>query len=281
MSPDAQILGFGLGLRAPHYDTVLAQPVAVDWFEILSENYMEAHPGYWELLADIRARYPLVMHGVAMNIAGTDPMNTAYIAKLKALVAHVRPVFLSDHLCWTGTHGIHTHDLLPVPYTEEALQHVCARVDRVQQMLGLQLVLENPSTYLQFVASEMPEEVFLARLAERTGCGLLIDVNNVYVSAFNHGFDAKAYIDAIPAQAVAYIHLAGHTHHGTHIVDTHNAVVAAAVWELYRYTLQRNGMIPTMIEWDGDIPAFDVLLGELDRARAIAQPFLPALREAV
>jgi uncharacterized protein (UPF0276 family) len=262
--------GFGLGLRQPHYEQVLKERPAVVWFEVLSENFMEAHPGHWEYLADLRELYPLVLHGVGMNIAGTDPVDCDYLAKLKRLVAHVRPPCVSDHLCWTSAHGVNSHDLLPVPYTQEALAHVADRIAQVQDALGLPLVLENPSTYTEFQASTMPEWEFLAALAERTGCGLLLDVNNVYVSAFNHRYDAKHYIDAIPAGSVAYIHLAGHRHLKTHIVDTHDDHVADAVWELYRHAVNRLGMTATMIEWDGNIPAFGVLMAELAKAREAA-----------
>ena len=265
-------LGFGLGLRQPYYEAVAKGEVRADWFEVLSENFMEAHPGHWELLADIRAHYPLVLHGVAMNIAGMDAPDEDYFKKLKRLAEHVQPAFISDHLCWTGAHGINSHDLLPVPYTEEALSHVVTRIKRVQDLLGRQLVLENPSTYTEFAASTMPEWEFLARMAEDAGCGLLLDVNNVYVSAFNHRYDAKAYIDALPASRVAYVHLAGHRNMGTHIIDTHDDHVAADVWDLYRYTVERMGPLSTMIEWDGSIPELNVLLAELDKARAIAVP---------
>jgi len=262
--------GFGLGLRQQHYDTVLAGGVTVDWFEVLSENFMEAHDGYWQLLADVRAKYPLVMHGVAMNIGGTDPIDAAYMAKLKKLAEVARPVYISDHLCWTGTHGVHSHDLLPVPYTKEALAHIVGRVRQVQDMLGRQLVVENPSTYAEFQASSMPEWEFLAELAEKADCLLLLDVNNVYVGAYNHHYDARHYIDVIPAERVAYMHLAGHKNKGTHIVDTHDDYVVDAVWDLYRYTVAKLGAVPTMIEWDANVPEFSVLLSELDKARTIA-----------
>jgi uncharacterized protein (UPF0276 family) len=263
--------GYGLGLREPHYDQVVKSRRPVDWFEILSENYMEAHPGHWEFLADVRAQYPLVMHGVAMNIAGADPIDEAYLAKLKALAKVVKPICVSDHLCWTSAHGVNSHDLLPVPYTKEALAHVAGRVKQVQDILGQPLVLENPSTYTEFKASAMSEWEFLAELAERSGCYLLLDVNNVYVSAFNHRYDAKRYIDAIPESRVAYIHLAGHRNCGTHIIDTHDDHVIDEVWNLYRYTIAKLGHKPTMVEWDDNIPAFDVLLAELGKARDVAE----------
>jgi len=267
---EARISGFGLGLRQPHYEQVLREHPTMDFFEVLSENFMEAHPGHWELLADLRRHYPLILHGIGMNIAGIDPMDRDYLQKLKRLAAHVDPALISDHLCWTGAHGINSHDLLPVPYTQEALAHTAARVDAVQQALGRSLVLENPSTYTEFQASTMQEWDFLAQLAARTGCGLLLDINNVYVSAFNHRYDAKRYLDAIPPASVAYIHLAGHRFLGTHIIDTHDDYIVAEVWELYRHWVQRHGETPTMVEWDDRIPAFAVLEGELAKARSFA-----------
>ena len=269
--------GFGLGLRQPHYETALKTRVNVDWFEILSENFMEAHPGHWEFLTDLRAEYPLILHGVGMNIGGTDPVDKAYLATLKKLADIAKPLFISDHLCWTGTHGINSHDLLPVPYTQEALDHIAGRIQQVQDALGRPLVLENPSTYVEFSASTMPEWEFLATLAQAADCGLLLDVNNVYVSAFNHRYDARHYIDTIPADRVAYIHLAGHRNNGTHIIDTHDDHVVSEVWELYRYTIARLGQTATMVEWDGNIPEFTLLLAELDKARSVSAS---ALRKA-
>ena len=267
---DMARLGYGLGLRATFYEAAARGEIACDWFEVMSENFMEAHPGHSELLADIRRHYPLALHGVAMNIAGVDPMD-AYLGKLKSLAAQVRPACISDHLCWTSVDGIHAHDLLPVPYTEEALTHVTARVNRVQDALGQRLVLENPSAYTEFEASTMREGEFLAKLCDATGCGLLLDVNNVYVSAFNQRFDAKAYIDALPLTRVAYVHLAGHRHLGTHIIDTHDDHVAGDVWDLYRYVVGRLPKANTLLEWDGDVPAMDVLTAELGKARDIGQ----------
>ncbi|MDE3037947.1 MAG: DUF692 domain-containing protein [Pseudomonadota bacterium] len=265
-------LGFGLGLRAPHYDTILAErPKGVEWFEIISENFIEAHRGYRQFLADLRQDYPIVMHGVSLSIGSTDPLNTEYLKKLGALADFLQVPWLSDHLCWTGIGGKNTHDLLPVPYTEKALKHIAGRVRQVQDVLQRPLVLENPSSYVTFADSSMPEWEFMARLAEEADCGILLDVNNVYVSAFNHRFDAKRYIDAIPAERIVQIHLAGHDHRGTHIIDTHDNYVIDAVWELYAYTLQRKGLISTMVEWDDNIPAFDVLLAEIDKARQWAQ----------
>ena len=264
-------LGFGLGLRAPHYDAMLAaRPKTVDWFEIISENFIDAHQGYWEFLSDLRRDYPIIMHGVSLNIGSTDPLNGEYLSKLKKLANHLDVPWVSDHLCWTGVNAHNSHDLLPLPYTEAMLTHIAARIGQVQQTLGRRFVLENPSSYLEFNSSTITEWEFLARLAEQTGCGLLLDVNNVYVSAFNHGFDAKTFIDAMPASAIAQIHLAGHLNLGTHIVDTHDGHVMDDVWKLYAYTIRTKGMIPTMIEWDENIPEFDVLLAELVKAKHAA-----------
>jgi uncharacterized protein (UPF0276 family) len=265
-------LGFGLGLRAQHYDHVLAQrPKNIDWFEIISENFLEAHHGYRDFLADLRRDYPLVMHGVSLSIGSTDPLNREYLAKLKNLAEFLNVPWLSDHLCWTGINGKNTHDLLPVPYSEESLKNITTRIKQVQDILGRHIVLENPSSYLEFNDSSMREWEFLARMSEEGDCGLLLDINNIYVSAFNHGYDARDYIDAIPADRIVQIHLAGHQNFGTHIIDTHDHPVLDDVWELYRYTIQTKGIITTMVEWDDNIPEFDILTAELDKARAAAR----------
>lgn len=266
-------LGFGLGLRFPHYETILrTRPGAVDWFEIISENFIDAHPGHLDFLTDLRRTYPIVMHGVSLSIGGTDPLNNLYLAKIKKLARAIDAPWVSDHLCWTGMAHTNTHDLLPVPYTEETLAHVVSRIRQVQDVLERPLVIENPSTYLEFKDSTLTEWEFLARVAEAADCALLLDVNNVYVSAFNHRYDAQAYINAIPADRVVQIHLAGHQNNGTHIIDTHDHPVIDDVWELYRYTMNRIGFVSTMVEWDDHIPAFDVLIAELDKARAFVNP---------
>jgi uncharacterized protein (UPF0276 family) len=265
-------LGFGLGLRAQHYDEILAtRPKGVQWFEIISENFIDAHKGYWEFLADIRRDYPIVMHGVSLSIGSPDRLDKEYLARLKKLADFLEAPWVSDHLCWTGAHGKNTHDLLPVPYNKASLEHIAARVQQVQEALGRTLVLENPSSYLEFAGGEMSEYEFLAQLAEKADCALLLDVNNVYVSAFNHGYDAKTYIDALPAERIVQIHLAGHQHMGTHIIDTHDNHVTEAVWELYRHTIASKGAISTMVEWDEQVPELAVLLAELDKARHAAQ----------
>lgn len=263
-------IGFGLGLRNPHYDHILTHRPKVGWFEIISENFMDAHQGYRDFLSDLRRDYPIVMHGVSLSIGAVDPLNRDYVKKLKDLMDFLEPPWVSDHLCFTGFAGRNTHDLLPVPYTKEALAHISDRVMQVQDHLKRPLVLENPSSYLQFAADTMPEWEFIAALAARTGCGLLLDVNNVYVSAFNHGFDAKRYIDALPAEQIAQIHLAGHRPKGNYILDTHDAPVADPVWELYTYALKTKGFRSTMIEWDEQIPPFETMLAELQKAESHA-----------
>jgi uncharacterized protein (UPF0276 family) len=270
---------FGLGLRPQHYLEILDGPTAqgqgrVDWFEAISENYMGPGGKPLHYVECIRADYPLVMHGVSLSIGASDPLNIEYLDALKALAERLQPMWLSDHLCWTGAHGRNMHDLLPLPYTEEALAHVATRVERVQEHLGRELVLENVSSYVEFAHSTMSEWEFIAELTRRTGCGLLLDVNNIYVSAFNHGFDARDFLAGIPADRVRQIHLAGHSNMGTHIIDTHDAPVVDPVWQLYADALRRFGPVPTMIERDDNIPPFAELVTELDTARGLARDTL-------
>jgi uncharacterized protein (UPF0276 family) len=260
--------GYGLGLRASHYEHILKHRPKLDWFEIISENYIDAHQGYWRMLADLRHDYQFVMHGVSLSIGATDPLDKSYLAKLKKLADFLEISWMSDHLCFTGMQNRNTHDLLPIPYTEEALAHVIPRVDAVQETLGRPIALENASSYLEFNGSQISEPEFLNELVKRTGCGILLDVNNVYISSFNHGWDAKDYIDAIPEQAIMQYHLAGHTNKKNHIIDTHDDYVADAVWDLFDYTLQTKGFKNTMIEWDDNIPDFEVLMAELEKAKA-------------
>ena len=266
---DPAIQGFGLGLRTEHYADFERRGTTVDWLEILSENYMVPGGRPLHHLDRIRADHPMVMHGVSMSIGGTDPLDLDYLRELKALAARVQPAWLSDHLCWTGVNGRNLHDLLPLPMSEAALRHVAARLDEVQHRLGRRIAIENLSSYVRFAADEMREYEFVAELLKRTDALLLLDVNNVYVSSVNHGFDARAYIDAMPADRVVQIHLAGHSEQDGFLVDTHDAPVCDAVWDLYRYTLTRLGPRPTMIERDDHIPALDELLAELDIARRI------------
>ncbi len=263
-------LGFGLGLRPKHYPAILDGTPEVDWFEILSENYMVEGGRPLAKLMAVRERYPMVMHGVSLSIGSTDPIDMDYLARLKALAERVEPAIISDHLCWTGIGGLNMHDLLPLPLTEEALAHVVSRVDQVQSFLGRTIALENASTYVTFAQDAIPEWEFLAEIARRAGCRLLLDVNNVYVSAFNHDFRATDYIDAIPRDSVAYIHLAGHEHNKTYIIDTHDHPVVEDVWQLYAYAIQRLGPVATMIERDDKIPPLEELTQELAHARKVA-----------
>jgi len=260
-------LGVGLGLRTVHYSQILEAEPAVDWFEIISDNYMETagRPLYY--LDAIAERYPIVMHGVALSIGSSDPLDRGYLANLRALRDRTRARWVSDHLCWTGVLGKNTHDLLPMPYTEEALAHVVARVKEVQDVLGAPLALENPSTYAEFAASPMREWEFLARMAEQADCAILLDVNNVYVSARNHGFDPKVYLDAIPFDRVVQLHVAGHTDHGTHIIDSHIGPVVDDVWKLLGEAHRRARGAPVLLEWDAEIPSFEETHAEALRAK--------------
>jgi uncharacterized protein len=260
-------LGIGIGLRTVHYPHILEEKPDVDFFEVLSENYMDTGGRPVWVLDQVAGRYPVVLHGVSMNIGSTDPLDRGHLAKLKALADRTRARWVSDHLCWTGVAGRNTHDLLPMPLTEEALAHVAARVRTVSDILERPLMLENASTYAEFASSSMPEWEFFGRLMEDADCGMLLDVNNVYVSSFNHGFDPEAYVDAIDPARVTQYHLAGHTNKGTHIVDTHNDHVIDPVWQLFQRSVRRTGNVSTLLEWDADIPAFDVVHGEALKAR--------------
>lgn len=260
-------LGYGLGLRSQHYNYIIQNKPEVDWFEIISENYMNSRGRPREKLDEIRSHYPVVMHGVSLSIGSTDPLNIEYLQKLKQLADEIKPVWISDHLCWTGINGRNTHDLLPVPLTTEALHHITDRIKQVQDLLGRTLLLENPSSYLTFRADHIPEYEFMAELAEKADCALLLDINNIYVASYNQRLSPKTYIDAIPQNRVVQFHLAGHTNAGTHIVDTHDTHVNEAVWDLYAQAQNRFGNISTMVEWDGNIPEFSILEDELNKAR--------------
>ncbi len=263
--------GYGLGLRTEHFDAVLEENPAVDWFEIISENFMVAGGKPRHYLDAIRARYPLAMHGVSLSIGSTDPLDLHYLGELRQLAWDVEPIWISDHLCWTGNGGINSHDLMPLPYTEEAIAHVASRIGQVQEFLGREILIENVSTYVSFANAEMEEAVFLSEIARLSGCRILLDVNNIYVSSRNHGFDADAYVAALPAEKIWQIHLAGHSDYGDYVIDTHDHPVRDEVWALYARTLQRIGQVTTMIERDDDIPPLADLVAELDQARTIGE----------
>ncbi|MCS6884394.1 MAG: DUF692 domain-containing protein [Acidobacteriota bacterium] len=260
-------LGLGVGLRTVHYQHILSNYPRVDWFEIISENFLDTEGRPMYVLDQVAERYPVVMHGVSMSIGSTDPINFEYLRKLKALAKRINAPWVSDHLCWTGVSGKNVHDLLPMPYNEESLKHTVERVKIVSDFLERPLVLENPSSYIEFANSSMTEWDFLAALLEEADCGMLLDINNVYVSSFNHSFDPKRYIDAIPADRVVQYHLAGHTSYGTHIIDTHSDYVIDEVWGLYKYANEVIGSRATLLEWDDDIPDFDTVHNEVLKAQ--------------
>jgi len=264
-------LGYGLGLRTDHYEDVLNDRPAVDWFEILSENYMVdgGKPLYY--LDKIRENYPMVMHGVSMSIGSVEPLNRDYLKQLKALIERVQPAWFSDHLCWTGVDGINLHDLMPLPYTEEAIQHVVDRVNQVQDFIGRRMLLENVSSYITYSDSQISEWEFLSEIAQRADCLILLDINNIYVSAYNHNFDPINYLEAIPTERVYQFHLAGHTQEENLIIDTHDHPIADPVFDLYARAVARFGRVSTMIERDDNIPPLAELLEELAQVRAIGE----------
>jgi uncharacterized protein (UPF0276 family) len=268
-------LGLGVGLRNKHFHHLLHNPPQVDWFEIISENYTDDYGFARHVLTHIRKQVPVVMHGVSLSIGSTDPLNMGYLKKLKALAEEIEPMWISDHLCWTGVMGVNTHDLLPMPLTSESLAHVADRVAQVQDFLQRPLVLENPSTYLEFKASDIPEWEFLSQLATTTGCGLLLDVNNVFVSAHNHGYDAEHYIRSLPAKHIVQIHIAGPTDYGDLLVDTHDSPVPHKVWQLYKLAHELTGGVSTLLEWDANIPEYDELVEELFKAKKVLKGDMP------
>jgi len=274
-------LGLGVGLRNKHFHHLLHNPPQVDWFEIISENYIDDFGFARHVLDHVRKDVPVVMHGVSLSIGSTDPLNLEYLKKLKTLASEIEPMWISDHLCWTGVQGINTHDLLPMPLTGESLAHVASRVQQVQDFLQRPLILENPSTYLEFKASEIPEWEFLSELAITTGCGLLLDVNNVFVSAHNHGFDAVNYIRNLPHSHIVQIHIAGPTDYGQLLVDTHDQPVPQQVWRLYKLAHELTGDVSTLLEWDANIPDYPELVEELFKAKKVLKGDMPEMQVQV
>ena len=268
-------LGHGIGLRLAHFAHLLEHGVSgVDWMEIISENFFEPGGRPQAVLERVRADVPIVMHGVSMAIGSVDPVPGDYLTRLRALADRVEPAWISDHLCWGGHAGRYAHDLLPLPYTGEALDHVAWQIDRAQERLGRSILIENVSSYVEFAASEMTEWEFLLEVARRTGCRILLDVNNIYVSARNHGYAPEAYLDAIPAERIGQVHLAGHTDHGSYIIDTHVGPVPDPVWQLYERLIRRVGPVPTLVEWDEATPDYATVVAESRRARALEEAVL-------
>ena len=269
-------LGLGVGLRSKHFPYLMNEPdMLVDWFEIISENFLDNHGYGKHVMLEIAKVKPMVMHGVSMNIGSKDPLNIEYLKKLKTLAHEVQPVWISDHLCWTGIAHHNSHDLLPLPLNEESLIHVIKRVQQVQDFLERPLILENPSTYMEFEMSTMTEWDYLTNLVEETNCGLLLDVNNVYVSSFNHGYDPEEYIKNLPHQSIVQIHLAGPTHAGDLMIDTHDQPVPKRVWELYKLVDELTGGVSTLLEWDANIPEYPELVEELNKAKKVLQGNVP------
>ena len=285
-------LGVGVGLRTTHYNHILTAWPKVSWFEIISENYMQTDGRPMFLLDRIAERYPVVMHGVSLSIGSTDPLNRTYLTGLKALRERVRSPWLSDHLCWTGVQGRNSHDLLPMPYTEESLRHVVSRVRQVMEFIEVPLLLENPSTYVEFAGSTLSEWEFLAALCQETGCGLMLDVNNIYVSSRNHGFAVSDYLDGLPWDRVVQMHVAGHSDNGSHCVDTHIGPVIDPVWKIFAEAYRRSGGASVLLEWDAEIPSFPevhrealrahdfVTRGAIPTPRGIPRPQVVAARKA-
>jgi len=262
-----------VGLRSDHYDVITRDWPLVDWFEAITENFMDSGGRPIAVLDEVRRHYPVALHGVSLSIGSADPLNRRYLQRFRALIDHIEPAIVSDHLCWTGVDGENLHDLLPLPFTEEAVQHVSERVEEVQRFLGRRILLENVSSYVTYRHSVMPEWEFLTRVAEQSGCGILLDLNNLYVNAFNHRFDPLDYLNFIPPDLVGQFHLAGHTDRGKYLFDTHGAPVIDPVWSLYREALRRYGTVATLIEWDEDIPPFDGLMAEAQKAKVIYNEF--------
>jgi len=266
---DLRIRGAGIGLRSQHHQEIIDRQPSVPWFEVLSENYYGAGGTALAKLEKVRNLYPITLHGVGMSLGSTDPLNFEYLARLKSLADRFEPEWVSDHLAWISVGGEYVHDLLPLPCTQEALDHVVARIGQVQDFLGRRILIENPSTYLSYTDAEMPEWEFFREVAELSDCDILFDVNNAYVNASNHGFAATSYLDALPLARVREIHLAGFAQLDSYLFDTHGDRIHPPVWELYQLTIQRTGPVPTLIEWDTDIPPFETLQEEAERAQQI------------
>lgn len=273
-------LGYGVGLRSCHFpwleQNLYPEQTGIDWFEVITENIMDNYGYARQFLLKIREYYPIALHGVSLSIGSTDPLNQDYLNKLKKLDQELKPDIISDHLCWTGVHGINSHDLLPVPLTQESLNHICNRLEQVQDYLARPILLENPSSYLSFTENEYHEADFLKELVKRTGCKLLIDLNNIYVSSINIGFDPYEYLIKLPIKDIHQCHLAGPTHMGTHLIDTHDQPVPDEVWKLYQYLIRiSEGHISTLLEWDANIPDFPDLVAELNLAKKVLAGQLP------
>ncbi len=265
-------LGFGLGLRPTHYQHIIThKPKEIDWLEIITEDYLVDGGNPLEYLFKIREDYPIVMHGVSLSIGSCDPINFDYLKQLKHLADTLQPSWVSDHFCWTGVNGNNIHDLMPIPYTEQALDHIVDRIKQVQDYLGRQILLENPSSYVDYTGKQMSEQDFIRETAERADCLLLLDINNVYVSAFNHNFDPIEYLNAIPMDRVQQFHMAGHTNNTTHIIDTHDHPIVQPVWDLFAYAARRFGQVSAMIERDDNIPELPELIEELEQLKQIAR----------
>lgn len=263
-------LGFGLGLRGQHYQSIISNKPNIDWFEIITENYMIDGGAHLNSLAKIRQDYPIVMHGVSLSVGSSEKLNLEYLKKLKFLIKEFKPEWISDHICWTGINGINTHDLLPLPYTEESLKNIVNKVKQVQDYLGQAILLENPSTYIEFPENSMPEWEFINRLSEQANCFILLDINNIFVSAHNNNFSAKEYLNAINKDSVKQFHLAGHIREDNYLIDTHGTNVMPDVWDLYKNAIKRFGLVATLIERDDNIPPLEELIKELEFAKKIS-----------